>query len=99
MSDMEIKTKVILECLEEELNKLAEENISRVVTINKLNNRIEYNISAKAYDFIYGLTIGDFDTSDTIKILDGLNVAYEYQGNERNRSGRFLVEGFQTIIK
>ena len=92
------KLKIILECIGEILDKKSKE-YPRVVTINELNKIIAFNSEAKAYDFIYGLTVEDFDTSEIIQILDRNNIAYEYQGKVKNSSRKMLFEGFYEIKK
>lgn len=95
MVEQEIRVKIVLECLEDELKKAADAgDPPRLISVNKLNNRIEYNTEAKAYDFIYGVTASDFETSDVLKILDSYCVAYNYQGKDKNKSKRFLFEGY-----
>lgn len=90
------KLKIILECIQEELEKNSKE-YPRVISINQLNKSIAFNTEAKAYDFIYGLTAEDFDTSEIIQILDRNNISYEYQGKVKNSSRRILFEGFYEV--
>lgn len=90
------KLKIILECLGEELEQHSKD-YQRVVTVNQLSNRISFNSEAKAYDFIYGLSAEDFETSEILNILDKYHIAYEYQGKVKNSSKRLLFEGFYEI--
>lgn len=89
---IEIKTKIVLECLEDELKaSSARGEKPRVITVNEIAKRIDYNATAKAYDYVYDITAEDFDTSEILKILDNCNAAYNYQGKIKN-SKRLLFD-------
>lgn len=89
---IEEKTKVVMECLEDELKaSSARGEKPRIISVNEISKRIEYNCTARAYDFIYGVTMEDFDTSEILKILDKCNAAYNYQGKVKN-SKRLLFD-------
>ena len=90
---MNDKLEIILECMIEiQKDTLKRYDKPMIVTINELSEKIQYNFVAKAYDIIFGLELGDFETSEIIRILNANKITYSYRGEVKN-SSKILLFG------
>lgn len=81
--------KIIIEAYREVCEKNKEVGI--VPGVKDVVARIAYNIDAKAYEFIYGISTGNIRTEEVIKILEKYKMSYSYENRLHNSAQNKLI--------
>jgi hypothetical protein len=81
--------KIIVEAYKE--YKSIKQNQKEIPSVFKLKQKIEYNISAKAYDIIYGIDAGSVNNELIASVLARHHFIFYYEGAIYNPTQEVLI--------